>query len=253
MIEKIKRELQGRTLDYVLLTHSHYDHASGSVYVKDEWKDARVVGGAYAKKILEKPSARRVMREMNDNAARLYRCGEYPYRTEGLTVDLTVSDGDKIEFGGETLRVIEAPGHTRCSVSFFCEKERMLIACETLGVFAGEKLVMPCYLIGYEKTMKSIRKMTELAPEKVLVPHYGVLEGEACARFLESAVYWNEEVMRRVAQLHREGRTEREIADWFRQLFFTPYLQGVQPKKAFDLNLSYTVPMLLRECEAKRY
>lgn len=47
----VKKVLGERSLDYIFLTHSHYDHALGSVYVKKLYPDAVVVAGAYAAKI----------------------------------------------------------------------------------------------------------------------------------------------------------------------------------------------------------
>ena len=41
----IKKELGERKLDYIFLTHSHYDHALGSVYALQYWPDAKVVAG----------------------------------------------------------------------------------------------------------------------------------------------------------------------------------------------------------------
>ena len=32
--ENVKKELGNRSLDYIFLTHSHYDHALGSVYLR---------------------------------------------------------------------------------------------------------------------------------------------------------------------------------------------------------------------------
>ena len=69
MIENIKRELGDRPLDAVLLSHSHYDRISGVPFIRKEWPDLVVYGSAYAKKILEKPSAKKTMRELSDAAA----------------------------------------------------------------------------------------------------------------------------------------------------------------------------------------
>ena len=62
---KIKNELCNRTLDYIFLTHSHYDHALGSVYVKKLYPKAKIVASEYTAKIFSKPSAREVMRRMD--------------------------------------------------------------------------------------------------------------------------------------------------------------------------------------------
>ena len=229
MIANIKDVLRGRPLDYVLLTHSHYDHASGSAYVRDAWPDVTVAGSAYAKKILEKPSARAVMREMNDNAARLAGADGYEDRTDRLHIDLAVAEGDEIDLGPAKLRV------------------KLLLSCETLGVDAGGGVVMPCYMVGYALAMESVGKLTALGAEKILTPHRGLLEGEACAAFIENAVYWNAEFMRRAEEGMRAGKGEAELVREFKELFYTPYMAEVQPEKAFDLNLSYTIPMLVRE------
>lgn len=247
MIANIKDVLRGRPLDYVLLTHSHYDHASGSAYVRDAWPDVTVAGSAYAKKILEKPSARAVMREMNDNAARLAGADGYEDRTDRLHIDLAVAEGDEIDLGPAKLRVIEAPGHTKCCIAFWCGEEKLLLSCETLGVDAGGGVVMPCYMVGYALAIQSVGKLAALGAEKILTPHRGLLEGEACTAFIENAVYWNAEFMRRAEEGMRAGKGEAELAREFKELFYTPYMAEVQPEKAFDLNLSYTIPMLVRE------
>ena len=58
--DKIKQILELRPLDYIFLTHSHYDHALGSVYAKKYWPSAKVVAGEYATKIFAKPTAKSV-------------------------------------------------------------------------------------------------------------------------------------------------------------------------------------------------
>ena len=46
MVEKIRQNLGERRLDYILLTHSHYDHASGSPNAAEAFPEARVVASA---------------------------------------------------------------------------------------------------------------------------------------------------------------------------------------------------------------
>ena len=41
--DNIRNVLGSRGLDYIFLTHSHYDHALGSVYAKKAYPDAKVV------------------------------------------------------------------------------------------------------------------------------------------------------------------------------------------------------------------
>ena len=247
MVSRIRAELKGRPLDYALLTHSHYDHASGSAYLQEEWPDVVIVGSAYAKKIFEKPSARAVIREMNDNAAELYGAHGYVDQTDNLHIDLTVGEDSIIDLGSMTFRVIETPGHTKCSIAFYSEEENLLISNETLGVPVAGR-VMPCYLVGYEITMESIRKAARCSAQNILIPHLGIIKGGDCAHFMKNSLYWNEQIMLQVTKGYRDGKTIEELSLEFKELFYKDDIGRLQPEKAFLLNLSYTIPMLLKEC-----
>ena len=148
MIENIKRELNGKDLDYILLTHSHYDHASGSAYCSEHWPNVKCVCGEYASKIFAKDSAISLMKEMNLSAAKENGVDTFVDKLDSLKVDIAVKEGDSISLGDYTLQVVDAPGHTKCSIAFYIPENKMLISSETLGVYVNENLVDPCYLVG---------------------------------------------------------------------------------------------------------
>ena len=75
--KKIREALGDRPLDYIFLTHSHYDHIMGVPHVLGAYPDAKVAAGAYAARIFEKPSARALMCELDRKFADT--CGEGPY------------------------------------------------------------------------------------------------------------------------------------------------------------------------------
>lgn len=157
-------------------------------------------------------------------------------------------DGDTVTVGAHVFTVLHQPGHTRCSIAFWCESERLLIASETLGVPAGGDLVAPAYLIGYGCTLDAIDRALALPVERMLLPHNGVLEGAArCRRFLENARFWAVEAHERVHAAHRAGADEAACIELLYKLFYTPETAHGQPEKAFRLNASHMVPMLLRE------
>ena len=116
--EKIRNVLGERKLDYIFLTHSHYDHALGSAYILRYWPDAKVVAGEYASRIFAKPTAKAIMRDLDKKLAD--KCGvkEYEDLIDELKVDIEVSDGDIIKAGDMEFTVINLPGHTKCSVGY---------------------------------------------------------------------------------------------------------------------------------------
>lgn len=249
MIENIKKALKGRHLDYVLLTHSHYDHASGSAYCKSHFPGVQIVASAYTAKIFRKPSAISVMREMNESVAKDYGIASYEDRLDDLNVDIVVGEGDIIDLGSVRLKVIDAPGHTKCSIAFYVAEEKMLISCETMGVYAGEDLVAPCFLVGYEMSLDFIKRMHTLDIKKILVPHYGVMTGKQCSAFLKNALISNEALHDLIVEDHHKGKTITEIIEHYKAVFYNEEAKKIQPLQAFKLNASYLVPMVIKESE----
>lgn len=248
-VKNLEKELDGRSLDYVLLTHTHYDHASGCPYIKARWPESEVVAGEYAGKIFSRSSALRIMDELNTCAAKHWGCGNYPPAPCELSVDRTVKEGEIIDLGEYSLRVIEVPGHTKCSIAFFCEEERLLIGSETFGIVVDDsKHIVPYNLVGYQMTLDSIEKAASYNPEHLFMPHYGIISGEKTKRFFERAYATTVQARNLVVDGYKKGMTKEELIELLKCTYFTETLAKFQPVEAFVLNASYMVPMIVREC-----
>jgi glyoxylase-like metal-dependent hydrolase (beta-lactamase superfamily II) len=110
-------------LHYVLETHAHADHLSGSQYLKRRF-DARVGIG---EKITE---VQKVFKEVFDLGP--------GFATDGSQFDRLFADGEKIAAGALTIGVLETPGHTPACVSYEIED----------AVFTGDALFMEDYGTG---------------------------------------------------------------------------------------------------------
>ena len=214
--ENIKRELGGRKLDYIFLTHSHYDHALGSAYALKYWPDAKVVAGEYAAKIFKKDSAKAVMRNLDKKFSHASGVTEYDDLIDNLHVDIEVADGDRILAGDMEFLAIHLPGHTRCSTGYYCCDKKLLLGCETIGVYGGGDIVVPSYLVGYKTTMESIKKVKALDIEYILTPHYGILNKEQTKAYVENAEKNAEEVALTISYMAKRGYEKSEIFDYFK-------------------------------------
>ncbi len=245
--DKIKNILCERTLDYIFLTHSHYDHALGSVYALKYWPDAKVVAGEYAAKIFAKPTAKAVMRDLDRKFAK--KCGvmEYEDLIDDLKVDISVSDGDVIKAGDMEFVAINLPGHTRCSVGYYCPKEKLLLSCETIGVYNGSDEVVPSYLVGYDMTIKSIEKVQKLDIENVLVPHFGLLDSCKTKFYLKRAKESAEETAKEITDMLKDGKNKGEIAEFFKDKFYYGYIKEIYPIDAMELNTGIMIDLLEKE------
>ncbi len=247
--KKIKTILGERKLDYIFLTHSHYDHALGSAYVLETYPDAKVVAGEYAAKIFAKPTAKSLMRELDGKLAK--KCGveNYDDLSDNLRVDIPVSDGDSIKAGDMEFTVINLPGHTKCSVGYYCAKEKLLLSCETIGVFNGEDEVVPSYLVGYNMTVESMEKLDNIDIKTVLAPHFGVLDETQTEFYLKKAKTTVVETTEEIVQMFKDKKSKDEIAQFFKDKFYHGYIKEIYPVDAMELNTGITINLIEKEFE----
>ena len=245
--DKIKAYLGSRELDYIFLTHSHYDHALGSVYALKYWPKAKVVSGEYAVKIFSKPTAKALMRELDRKFADKNAVGEYEDLIDNLRVDIPVCDGDEIQAGDMVFTAVNLPGHTRCSVGFYLKKEKLLLGCETLGVFDGECEVVPSYLVGYKMSLDSVEKAKTLDIENILVPHYGLLTKEQTVTYLEKSYESTVETAEAIVDILRSGGTKEDAMEYFKDRFYHGSVKVTYPIDAMELNTGIMINLIEKE------
>lgn len=245
--DRIKTALKGRELDYIFLTHSHYDHALGSVYIKRYYKNAKIVAGTYASKIFSKESARAVMRVLDRKFAIKNGVETYEDLIDSLSVDITVNEGDIIHAGDKTFEVVELPGHTRCSIGFYCKEEKLLLGSETIGVYNGKDDVVPSFLVGYQMTLNSIEKVRKLDIEKILLPHYGLIDKGKVELYLRKAKESAEKTASDISLMLIEGKTKDECLNYIKDRFYHGYIKTIYPIDAMELNTSIMIELIKKE------
>lgn len=93
-------------LDYILLTHGHFDHITGVKELKEK------IGG---KIVIHKDDEK----SFSDKTFSLSASVEgYPEKA-----DITVEDGDTLPFSSGEIKVIHTPGHTVGGVCYILENE----------------------------------------------------------------------------------------------------------------------------------
>ena len=245
--ENVRAILGDRELDYIFLTHSHYDHALGSAYVLQYYPNAKVVAGSYAADIFQRDGAKKVMKELDSKFAHACGMDDYEFLGDNLRVDIPCEDGDIIKAGNLQFEVINLPGHTKCSMGFYCEDRQLLLSTETLGVYDGEKTIVPSYLVGYELTMKSIERASKLAVKKLLAPHYGILNDKQTEFFLQHMKSASENAAKEIVAWKKSGKTDEEIIQLWKERYWHGYIQEIYPIDALRLNTSITVALISKE------
>ena len=113
--EKILKECEGILIEYILLTHCHYDHIESLEYIK-EVKNAKVV------------SSENCSNNIQDSYINV---SEFFGRKVTLkAADITLSDGEIFSTFVGDIKCIHTPGHTDCSVCYILDNH----------VFSGDTL-----------------------------------------------------------------------------------------------------------------
>ena len=119
-IERIEDAIKqsGVKIEKILLTHGHIDHAGGAADLAAKL-NVKVIGPAIA----DKP----ILDNIPNRAAMFKMLG-----AKSVTPDQWLKDGDEVQVGGLTFRIVEAPGHSPGSIVFFNEANKFALMGDVL-------------------------------------------------------------------------------------------------------------------------
>jgi glyoxylase-like metal-dependent hydrolase (beta-lactamase superfamily II) len=112
-------EAEDLNLHYILETHAHADHLSGSQEIKQKYPDAKLAVGERITVVQE------TFKDVFDLP------DDFP--TDGRQFDRLLEDGEEFSAGSIDIKVMATPGHTPACVSYIIND----------AVFTGDALFMP--------------------------------------------------------------------------------------------------------------
>ena len=246
-VRNIKKALSSCTLEGILLSHSHYDHASGSATIRQAYPGAIVAAHPHARDVFAKPGAREVMRFMNSSAALGAGSRVQSDNIDKLQVDVTVKDGDTLTFGEIRVTALEAPGHTKCSLAWHFPDIGLLYPGETPGVAPTYPQIMPGIIINYNMTLSTIDRLEGLQSEQILAPHSGLIKENYKGEFFDLARAGAREIKELVWMLHCGGHDTDSICMALKERYYSMEFAKIQPEAAFDMNMRAMIPRIVEE------
>ena len=198
-------------LRYLVISHAHHDHCGAVPYLRRKYPHLETITSEYCAHILAKSQAVEMMRGLNRRT--LEHLGREPAHAgvsldfEAVPVERRVSDGDELSLGrGLTLRFIETPGHSRCSMSVYVPEKRALFPGDAIPYpEPGRDGLTVTANHDYGDYLRSLEKLEPLAVDLVAYEHGGVLVGDEAsgiiARGVQAAREQRERIRKRYAEL----------------------------------------------------
>lgn len=250
LVENIKEELGERSLDGVLLSHTHYDHVGGIPALRREWPKLNVYGSAYGKAVLQRQGALDTIRKLSHVARESFSkddTEQISYRDEDMRVDTVVGEGSIIPLGDDRIIVLETKGHTHCSLSFYLEQASILLASESTGVFRGDRTIRAAVMTSYLDAEASIKACRKLPAKYIFSPHTLQMEDAIIPIYWDLAEAAIKEQKGFLTGKLEAGLSVEEILDIARERYWTDFVKKEQPQEAFDINMRAKIDLAVRE------
>lgn len=148
---------EGLFVKYIVLTHSHYDHIEFVDQYKQAFPEAKVVCHKDEVKLLSDPEAN----------VSLYFGAPKSYALP----DVTVKEGDTLEVGTMSFKVLFTPGHTPGSMCLYDRTNRLMLTGDTLF----ERGYGRCdFKYGSEADLfSSLRRLLSMDPDTTFLSGHG--------------------------------------------------------------------------------
>jgi len=254
-IETALNKYGRKRLDYIILSHSHYDHIGALPYLLLRWPEAIVFGARKCKDVFKSKTARKVMKSLGESARDLY--GDVITKsqeiiTEPLRVDVTVGEGDEILIGEEGeycyFSILETKGHTDCSLTFILEPMGLMFASESTGLLQNRERISTAMLKSCKESIESAYKCKEFNPKKIMSPHYGLVEDDFINEYFDLSIRMMVEERDFVVDLYKKHKGDEEkMLSGYKDKYWEYERERNQPIQAFMINAVPTIKAIIKE------
>ena len=177
-------------MKFIFITHVHLDHGGGATALAKKFPNARIV--CHPKAVNHVVNPEKLWRASIELSPLAETYGK-PDPIENHKV-LPISDNERINLGGVTLRAIHTPGHAPHHVSYLIDDLGILFPGDSAGMCIEKYLVLTTPPPFHQQLfLKSLEKMKKLNPTYIGYTHFGLFDADGLLEKVKKIVsLWNE-------------------------------------------------------------
>jgi glyoxylase-like metal-dependent hydrolase (beta-lactamase superfamily II) len=197
----------------LLILHAHFDHVGLAPFFKRRYPAMDIFALARGWEILRMPKGIETINAFSHLVAE--RMG-FTGWLEGHDLDwrddiagVVVAEGNEIDLGGLTIRILETPGHSSCSLSAYCPEIRALFPSDGGGI-PYEDMILPAGNSNYTRYQQSLEKLKPLAVDILCADHYGFVTGPEAETYIARSIDAAREYRALIEAIYRRTGSSEE-------------------------------------------
>ena len=249
----IKKIIGNRQVEYLFLTHSHFDHCGSVSILKKHFPSMKVIASKPAKHILGRPNAIKLIKALNqaseemvgDIGVDLTSFDEFtPFE-----IDETVNDNDIFKISpGLNIRILETPGHTSDCLSFYIQEKKILLSSEAAGQSDRTGYIVSDCLYDYDLYFNSMKRLSLLDIDILCPGHLFVYTDDDAKKYLKASMIECERFRKLVEHcLVEEDQDLEKVKIRIKKIEYDHIEGPKQPEPAYLLNLEARIKAVAKK------
>lgn len=163
------------TIDYLVLTHTHFDHSGNATTIKEKYSAKIIVHQLEAEYLLtgNSPIPAGTNRFTKWVVKHLGAIATESFTYEGCNADILISNDKEQPFLHELIQIMHTPGHSSGSLSLIIDNEIALVGDTLFGTYPGS--CFPPFADDVQQLMQSWKKLSDTGCSCFYPAHGGAI------------------------------------------------------------------------------
>lgn len=234
----------------ILILHAHFDHCGIVPFFQKRWPQATVTASETAKNRLSRPNVVASIASLNQQViekfGRQAEARQLELSFSGIDVEETVRDGDPIICGALSLKILDVPGHSSCSIAAYLPEDKALFASDAAGIPAGDRIFTAANS-NFDLYQQSLEKLAALDIHVLLAEHQGAVVGNDARSYIQRSIDAAARVRKWVENSFQNTRDEKQSTEAMTDFLMKEYALDFLPRDIFTIVVGQMVHFIAKQ------